>query len=75
VCFGLTRKKWSYILIVEGKGRAIGVMDPRGAGAALSCFSQGINFTPTKEVGNSLLERWSDGCVKEITLPYNMFLL
>jgi hypothetical protein len=41
-------------LIAEGKGRAIGVMDPRGAGAALSSFSQEIAFTSNKEVGNSI---------------------
>jgi len=41
-------------LIAEGNGRAIGVMDPRGAGAALSSFSQEITFTPNKEVGNSI---------------------
>jgi hypothetical protein len=37
VCFGLQGRS-GVILIVEGKGRPIGVMDPRGAGAALGSF-------------------------------------
>jgi len=55
-CVLVSQGRIGVILIVDGKGRAVGVMDPLGAGAALNSFTQGITFTPKKEVGNSLLE-------------------
>jgi hypothetical protein len=44
VCFGLTRKKWSYI---DHTGKRKTYWTHAG---------QGITFRPKKEVGNSLLE-------------------
>jgi hypothetical protein len=53
VCFGLTRKKWSYI-DHTGKRKTYWSDGPtRGRGRG---SSQGNTFAPKKEVGNSLLE-------------------
>jgi hypothetical protein len=59
VCFGLTRKKWSYI---DGRGKMKAYWSDgptRGRGSSKQFLTQGITFTPKKEVGNSLLERWT----------------